>query len=359
VISGGPASFNGKFTLTAVAGADVSYALAADPGAYSNNGTVHRQLGMSQVAYATTDPGTTNVASGQLEYLGSMKSIQSMVVVQPPGPSPYLVTNATWTAGKGGKPGPAVLTLDRTHPFVIDDVITVSGVVSGGPGTFNGTWTITDIPSATSVEYEFLTDPGAYISDGEIPDPATPAPELEITLNSNDANIAQFQAANTGVRDGDIITVFGVDPAGYNGRWEVTAVALPTISVRCPPYFRTTLAVPGCTLTGLPAYVSGGLTQSTGSLRPVVYESRGTDNNDTAFLSDYTHSFTNTDEDEDGWMDGPCETCHTQTSNHMNDDFGNTHNNGKTCTAACHTHSVGFDKASEFCPAGRVCPPVN
>ncbi len=58
-------------------------------------------------------------------------------------------------------------------------------------------------------------------------------------------------------------------------------------------------------------------------------------------------------------MDGPCETCHTLTSNHKNDDYGNTHNNGRTCTVDWHTHSVGFDKARPYCPAGRTCPPFH
>ncbi|MDH5649523.1 MAG: hypothetical protein OEY67_07675, partial [Gammaproteobacteria bacterium] len=144
-----------------------------------------------------------------------------------------------------------------------------------------------------------------------------------------------------------------------NGRWEVESVVLPVVTVRCPPYFRTGLSRPACSLTGMPAYVTGGLVQSTGSMRPVVFESRGTDNTDVRYLSDHTHSFTNTDADQDGWMDGPCEICHTQTANHQNDDFGNTHNNGRTCSASCHTHSQGFDKAQAFCPPGRICPPVN
>ena len=77
------------------------------------------------------------------------------------------------------------------------------------------------------------------------------------------------------------------------------------------------------------------------------------------YLTDYTHSFANTDQDQDGSMDGPCETCHTNTQNHLNDDFGNTHHNGETCTDGCHSHSVGFDKANDFCPDQRTCPPTN
>jgi len=363
VISAGPGSFNGKFAVTIVNGSDISYALAADPGTYSNNGSIATPV-RSRVAYAVFDPGTSNVSGGQVEYLGSIKSVQSMVVVTPPGPPPFLVTDLAFSAGsRPNRADTVVLTLDRTHPYQKDEVFTVTGIISVGGTTdeFNGTWTITDVPNANEIEYENAWDPnpGAYVSGGEIPDPAAPAPALEITLTNSDTNINQFQAATSGIRDGDIIAVFGVDPDGYNGRWEVESVALPVVNVRCPPYFRTALAKPGCTLSGLLAYVSGGDIQSTGSMRPVVLESRGTDNNDPDFLSDHTHSFANTDEDGDGWMDGPCETCHTETANHKNDDFGNTHNNGRTCTASCHMHSTGFDKDNPFCPPGRTCPPVN
>lgn len=359
VISGGPGSFNGRFTVTIVNGLDVSYALASDPGAYTNNGTIATRV-RSRVAYAASDPGTSNVSGGLVEYLGSVKTVQSMAVDTPPGPSPFQVTGLDFTAGnRPNRADTVVLTLDRAHPFQKDDVFTVTGI---DPGDFNGTWTITDVPSASEIEYENVWDPnpGAYVSGGEIADPAAPAPVLQITLTNSDTNINQFQAATSGIRDGDIITVFGVDPDGYNGRWEVESVALPVISVRCPPYFRTALALPACTLAGLPAYISGGDIQSTGTMRPVVFESRGADNTDPDFLNDYTHSFANTDQDQDGWMDGPCETCHTETQNHLNDDFGNTHNNGRTCTNQCHFHASGFDQdqQGDFCPTGRTCPPV-
>ncbi len=59
-------------------------------------------------------------------------------------------------------------------------------------------------------------------------------------------------------------------------------------------------------------------------------------------------------------MDGPCELCHTLTSNHKNDDYANTHNNGKTCVdGGCHSHTVGFDKDSWTCPRPSGCPATN
>jgi hypothetical protein len=361
VISSGPGSFDGRFTVSGVSGSDVFYALASDPGTYANNGEIGQPI-RSEVTYVAADPGTNNVAGGLVEFMGSVKSVQSMAVVTPPGPGPFLVTGLSLVPGsKATRPDTVTLTLDRTHPFGNNDTFTVTGIVSSGGDEYNGTWVVTGVPAPNQIEYENIwdPDPGTYVSGGAIADPAAPAPALEITLTNSDSNINQFQAATSGLRDGDIITVFGADPAEYNGRWEIESIALPVIAARCPPYFRADIFEPGCTLAGLASYVSGGTIQSTGSLRPVVLESRGGDNSDTNFLSDYTHSYTNTDQDQDGWMDGACEACHTQTANHQNDDFGNTHNNGKTCTAACHTHSQGFDKAGAFCPPGRTCPPVN
>ncbi|MEE8308581.1 MAG: hypothetical protein V3R81_15035 [Gammaproteobacteria bacterium] len=359
LISTGPGSFDGEYQITIVNGQDVSYALATDPGTYTNNGSVATPT-FSRVTY-TLPPdqgsGATTFSKPypRLEYVGSIKSVQGMVVITPPSPPPILITGLSFTAARRStNPDVVVLTVNPAHTFQTDDVFTVSGI---NPDDFNGTWIITDGSNSSEIEFQHIWDPDppAYISGGVI----LPPQVLDITLANSDTTINQFQAATSGVRDGDIITVFGADPDGYNGRWEVETVVLPIVTVRCPPYFRTALAKPGCSLAGLPAYISGGDIQSTGTMRPVVFESRGTDNSDTDFLSDYTHSFTNTDEDEDGWMDGPCETCHTDTANHKNDDFGNTHNNGRTCTASCHTHSTGFDKDSAFCPPGRPCPPVN
>lgn len=92
--------------------------------------------------------------------------------------------------------------------------------------------------------------------------------------------------------------------------------------------------------------------------RPVL-ESGRVENLDPEFLSHYTHSFANTDQDDDKSIDRPCETRQAQTANHKNDKFDNTRNNGRTGTGPCHTHSMGFDKDNPFCTPGRTCPPVN
>ncbi|MCZ6559453.1 MAG: hypothetical protein O6931_01000 [Gammaproteobacteria bacterium] len=70
-------------------------------------------------------------------------------------------------------------------------------------------------------------------------------------MTNNNGNINQFQAATSGIRDGDIVTIFGVDPDEYNGRWQVESIAMPVITARGPPYFRLANLKPGCTLAGI------------------------------------------------------------------------------------------------------------
>ncbi len=75
-------------------------------------------------------------------------------------------------------------------------------------------------------------------------------------------------------------------------------------------------------------------------VREVVFESRGTTVGEPSL-----HSFADADEDGNGYYDGVCETCHTQTKFHRNNSSGgHAHNTGKTCTASCHLHTTNFLK---------------
>ncbi len=76
-------------------------------------------------------------------------------------------------------------------------------------------------------------------------------------------------------------------------------------------------------------------------VRYVVTESRGTDEGQPTL-----HSFADGDEDGNGYYDGICETCHTLTGHHRNDDSpggDHTHKLARTCTA-CHAHDNFFHK---------------
>ena len=44
--------------------------------------------------------------------------------------------------------------------------MTISGVTSSGGGTYNGTWTILSVPTATTFTVGILSNPGSYTSGG-------------------------------------------------------------------------------------------------------------------------------------------------------------------------------------------------
>jgi len=87
------------------------------------------------------------------------------------------------------------------------------------------------------------------------------------------------------------------------------------------------------------AEVSG----SDGTLRPVVFESRGT-----SVGQPTLHSFCDNDEDGNGIYDNVCDTCHMNTNQHIGypTPVKHRHKTGTTCTnsTGCHPHSNNFEK---------------
>ncbi len=78
-------------------------------------------------------------------------------------------------------------------------------------------------------------------------------------------------------------------------------------------------------------------------IREVVFESRGTDAGEPSL-----HSFADADEDINGYLDGVCETCHTNTTEHNNTRTDPHHDTGRTCTD-CHPHGDGFAATGGTC----------
>ena len=355
-----PTGYNGQFVVTAVTDSSVSY-VVGDPGAY--------------------------ISGGLVEYVGSVKGITNIVTngtapAPPPTPLPDLtISNAVWAAAGKGKPDRVTITVSSaSHNYVVNDAITVSGV---NPSGYNGTYVVYAV-AGTDITYTHgPTNPGAYISGGTVPDnnpvsyPAPPAGPHTITvtlnLGSNSPDILDMTPGTAGLKDGDIVRIYGVnytpywpamDKYGFNERWQIaenginTSTNPATITLRCPPKTRTALGLPKCNIWEFwNGYISGGVLQSTSTLRDTVFDSRGSDLDAASFstyLNHDEHSFATQDipvESQDGYMYGPCELCHTSAdiSKHRTTEYGTTHNNGRTCTTQCHFHIMGFDKANAVC----------
>lgn len=78
-------------------------------------------------------------------------------------------------------------------------------------------------------------------------------------------------------------------------------------------------------------------------IRQVVFQSRGSNAGQPTL-----HSFADNDQDGNGYRDGVCETCHTQTAHHRNNAPDAAHFTGATCVM-CHPHNLGF------IPTGGTC----
>lgn len=95
----------------------------------------------------------------------------------------------------------------------------------------------------------------------------------------------------------------------------------------------------------------GELETPNNGVRYVTYETRGTGGGDPSM-----HSFADNDEDGNGYFDGVCETCHTQTKYHRNNEGDSGHFIGATCVS-CHPHTDGFMPTGGECDSCHGQPP--
>jgi predicted CXXCH cytochrome family protein len=326
--------FNGNFIVESATSwngaleATITYKLAANPGAYLQNDLTRG-----------VDPNT-----GMVQSTGWYDRAK--------------VTGAGWASGT------ATLGLRVGHSIEAGDVVSVTGVESGNNpvGTFgsgfNGIFTVTGV-IGNDITYTLAADPGAFqASSGRVEYPGS-IKVIQLATQDTGAQTLTLRTYRThAIQVNDIVTVFKDDPnpATFNAvdsvkRFEVTAITAfdadrddielsclpgsPTVSPPPPPPAST----PGYEVCDLAASLAvdftGGVLQSSGTLRPVVLESRGTDWNE-----DTSHSFADVDLDQDNVMDGPCELCHTRAGiNHANYNFNDAHNDGRGCTETCHPHT--------------------
>jgi predicted CxxxxCH...CXXCH cytochrome family protein len=95
----------------------------------------------------------------------------------------------------------------------------------------------------------------------------------------------------------------------------------------------------------------GRIASPNSGLREVVFESLGVDQGGPSL-----HSFADNDEDGNGYYDGVCETCHTETNHHRNfePDLPD-HYTGTNCMT-CHPHAEGFVPQGGSCVGCHAGP---
>ena len=175
-----PAAWNGSHTITAADAGHLSFALAADPGAYAAGGAISHPV------------------AG--------------------------IVAAAWRDGR------ATLATAAPHGLVDHQFVTIAATI---PAAYGGTFRI-ELIDASHFSYALAADPGAYVAGGRVAIAATtssvtraPTPAVTAiagaawsTADGGSARIAT--AADHGLADGQRVVVAGIAPAGYNGAYAVT-----------------------------------------------------------------------------------------------------------------------------------------
>src|SRR5262249_56418209 len=112
------------------------------------------------------------------------------------------------------------ITTTNPHAFAVGQSVTVSGVSVGG---YNGPFTITSAPDRTHCTSTAAAGLGAA-SGGTATVPVS-NPSFVITAASESATTVTIATANaTGFVTGELVTIAGITPGGYNGTFAITVV---------------------------------------------------------------------------------------------------------------------------------------
>ena len=104
------------------------------------------------------------------------------------------------------------------HTLQVGDTVTVAGVAEPG---YNGTFTVTAVPSTRSFQYTNAVS-GLPVSGGGTATPAIPGASSSGTTATIHTNAPHGRSV------GDVVVISGVGVGAYNGTFTITAVPSPT-----------------------------------------------------------------------------------------------------------------------------------
>lgn len=130
------------------------------------------------------------------------------------GTPPVSISTASWSGGT------ATISTATAHGFAIGNAASVTGLVPNG---YNGTFTVTAVPSSTQFQYALTSDPFVMLSGRVNPKAVSAASWAAGTVTID-------TAATHGLTVGASVSVTGFDNAntGYNGIFLVTAIPSTT-----------------------------------------------------------------------------------------------------------------------------------
>ncbi len=222
------AGYNGTFTIDSVPNStSFTYTNPTAGLAASGGGTVTS----GKVTITTTAPH--NLIAGNnaiLAGIGVAGFNGTFLITSVPSPTTFTYTNPTTglaNSGGGIAGGNTLVTLTTTaaHTFTPGDSITVSGV---GVAGYNGTFTVSTVPSSTTLTYNAAASGLANSGGGTVAESVGgTATGLSGASEVGNTVTIQTRAAH-GLQVGQSVTLDGVLVGGYNGTWTVTGVPTTT-----------------------------------------------------------------------------------------------------------------------------------
>jgi uncharacterized protein (UPF0333 family) len=177
--------------------------------------------------YTSSNQAAINeVQTASLRHFGGGNEVQVVTfgpgysqasTVQPLSLGINAAPSATSRGGAQEDGNTVTIATGSPHTLQVGDTVTVAGV---GVAGYNGTWTVTAVPSSRSFQYTNPTA-GLATSGGGTVTLAVPG----ATEVGNTVTIHTSAAHNRSV--GDVVTISGVGVSGYNGTYTVTAVPSP------------------------------------------------------------------------------------------------------------------------------------
>jgi len=166
------------------------------------------------------------VQTVSLRHLGGGNEVQVVTfgpgysqaaTVQPLSLAINAAPSATSRGGAEENGTTVTIATGNAHTLQVGDTVTISGV---GVAGYNGTWTVTAVPTSRSFQYSNPTA-GLATSGGGTVTLATPG------ATESGTTVTISTAAAHGRSVGDVVTISGVGVAGYNGTFTISAVPTP------------------------------------------------------------------------------------------------------------------------------------
>ncbi len=186
------------------------------------------QRSLQEISTYTTSPfaAINEVQTASLRHFGGGNEIQVVTfgpgyaptaTIQPLSVAINAAPSATSRGGAEENGNTVTIATGNPHTLQVGDTVTIAGV---GVAGYNGTWTVTAVPSSRSFQYTNPTAGLATSGGGTVALAAPGATEV-----GNTVTIRTSAAHNRSV--GDVVTISGVGVGGYNGTWTITAVPTP------------------------------------------------------------------------------------------------------------------------------------